>query len=502
MTFKTDKWGTLIPEQSPEAEFTIEHRTSEIRDQKGELVVILEMELRDYPSRIGVFKLENLVFKSVDGQNSVRLQDLVPFSDTKILINKVRKNNYSSNPVNHEVSAPPMETGLDIGVLFHELGHAVQDTDERWSKYRFTNGIYAASVRNYPQTSLFDAIGLLESMKTDELLTAVDPDVAQQLINNRNEFSKESKVGSWRDGGYNFHEQKIKLQDDFLSEHFGATKVDLDSWISRLVAGDDTAFEEMKQVGIFLTSIEDCSYLKSDDVQLKTVQEQIKNDPNELRRVQIDALRQLRDALFVPLGDDTARQNIWIRIKKPSDEMVFAEANTDFSRGLTFNFPIRLTASLEDYSDFIRQTDELDEKHIQASEAYKLRNQAQDQLYRRTLELFLANEQPLIVDLDRPHKMIERDATRRALVWLRELKQKYSIDLTGAISGNSIAAHWQDSVSELGEEERSEYEQQIEKFDANPSISADLFLALRTYDAGKGQMKKEEKRKIKVPKKL
>ncbi len=502
MMSRTDEWGTPLPEQGPEAEFTIEHRTSEIRDQKGELVVTLEMELRDYPSRLETFQLENLVFKSLDGQKNIRLQDLVPFGETKILISKTRINNYHCNPIKNIVLGPPLETGLDIGILFHELGHAIQDTEEYWFKYRNGYEVDASKVRNHPQSSLLGAINLLKLMKADGSLIATNKETAQQLINNRDEIIKESETGSWRDAGYDIHEQKMNLQNNFLSEHFGATKVDLESWISRLVAGDDSAFEEMKQVGIFLTSIEDHSYLEPDDDQLRIIQEQIKNDAKELLRVQIDALRQLSDSLLVPLDDDTIRQHIWISINKPSDDRIFAEVNTEFAKGLAFNFPIRLTASIEEYSDFIRKANELDEEQIRASEAYKSRKESKEQLYQQTLELFLINEEDLVIDLDRPRKMMERDATRRALVWIRELKQNYGIDLTGMMNGAGITTNLMNKFEGLSEEEIQEYTREIEKFDANPSISGDLFLALRTHGAGKGQMKKEEKRKISVPEKI
>jgi DsbC/DsbD-like thiol-disulfide interchange protein len=139
---------------------------------------------------------------------------------------------------------------------------------------------------------------------------------------------------------------------------------------------------------------------------------------------------------------------------------------------------------------------ELEEKQIKLARAYKQLQADNERLYQNTLDLFLANEDALARDLERPRKMIERDATRRALVWLRELKQKHGIDLTGIFEFSEA------SNARLNLAERDVELEVIESLENAPSISKDLFASLRTYKAGKGQMTKQEKRKISRPKNL
>jgi hypothetical protein len=488
--------------ENPESEFKIEHRTTILRDQQGKPVAELNYELRDDLSHLGVWTLEKLSFKSPDGNREIRLDEILLVGETKILISKVRLENYHYSPVESSVLAPPLESGLDIGVLLHELGHAVQSREEQWQKYSAGYEIRASSVRKYPESALLDAINALEKLRDEESLVAVPSEVAQELIENKNIFLKADRSTNWREGGHSAFEEQMKLKDEFIHEHFPATKQDLDGWINTLESGDETVLEELKRVGIFLSSLEDRTFvpdyhdLDQHDSSSDADRAKILKDPQEMRRIQIDVLRQLRDALFSEPNDETPESNALFYIPRPHGDQVFVEFTVDSHHRIRANIPFRLTATQDEYQEFARQMSELEEKQIKLARAYKQLQADNERLYQNTLDLFLANEDVLARDLERPRKMIERDATRRALVWLRELKQKHGIDLTGIFEFSEA------SNARLNLAERDVELEVIESLENAPSISKDLFASLRTYKAGKGQMTKQEKRKISRPKNL
>ena len=96
---------------------------------------------------------------------------------------------------------------------------------------------------------------------------------------------------------------------------------------------------------------------------------------------------------------------------------------------------------------------------------------------------FTNNNADLIEEFKRPRRLEERDATRRALVWMRNLKQEFDIDLL------------QDVVTELT------WDTVTPGCLGVTNAPAELNKALTTYSAASRQMKRG-KLKPKLPEKL
>ncbi len=125
----------------------------EYRDVEGRLLGRAELELeseeteippkkksKDLPVRGHILK-QFLLHGEKDGQpTSVDMLQLARRLDTKVLMTSSRQYNYEYNHDARIATVPPLETLTDVGIFLHELGHAEQEGEDRFSVLTYLYG--------------------------------------------------------------------------------------------------------------------------------------------------------------------------------------------------------------------------------------------------------------------------------------------------------------------------------------------------------------------------
>lgn len=457
-----EQWKMPGSEREKDREKEAERRTFEYRDRQNNLIGSAELELA--PEEVEVpldaygkkekgrgRELKSFVLRGKKGgsETSVDVIALINRHKTKIIVANERLDNYAYlDKANEAVVASP-QTPLDIGVMFHELGHADQHHEERFDA---VTPMYESG-----KSATADVLGTFADVrqKVEAVIAAVpeaarmlNPETMQELESMQRE---KNRLWDKRDG----IEERLSAQkaerDRVVQEALGraltgalpegfAADVERtfnalgENWDENMSQekGDEyvaalekagirfgpepaLAAEKPKNTRRFISFADDGEPAKSEKPFLA------RSEVKGVEQARILTQRFRNGVNSQETQMSYAAENGRLEVSLP-----FPDGSTYWNRKLRLELPM----SPEDHAAFDAAREAADAS-VAATER---------QLADAVAELTAAGNayrervgrSNLADILKLPQRMLERDATRRAYQWLRLIRQEAGIDLFAA----------------------------------------------------------------------
>ncbi|MBU1032430.1 MAG: hypothetical protein ABII13_05440, partial [Patescibacteria group bacterium] len=353
--------------------------------------------------------------------------------DVKIVVAAKRLETYSYLYEKKQVNAPPLETPLDIAVVLHELGHADQHEDERFKEII---PLYYFAQQSRPLGDLHKVAEAIPEARSEEVKGGIE-----RLIQEAEELDKDiphlkKRLASLERGKKTAARKSLeKLAGVSAREMEEISKACLEE-ITKLPKDEreDKKTEVIRKV--VLDGMKDKGFKFSKETKRKLnllTEEELSALEDDVGWFSIDYEVPLADLPLIPEGyisDWTDADNIGQKMF--SEETV--SRHEPKTKTLTLEFPVhffydfgdeKLRGVLE-ITDVSEDAYHSHEKNIRSfdEKAAQVKHEIATQADRlRKLKEAVDDIQSL------PQRMMERDATRRALQWMKKLRQDSGIDL-------------------------------------------------------------------------
>ncbi|MBI2483063.1 hypothetical protein HYV74_02680 [Candidatus Uhrbacteria bacterium] len=446
----------------PESESEIIRRTVEYRDAHGTLqcTAELEYERKDRPVAEMVerktgdnTKSEQIAWGRAQRVRSLvlvrpgtseRVDLLAMANPHKVPVYQVteRLGNYWYDLLGKEVVVPPLETPVDIATLLHELGHADQYQDPRlqelvisarWDQPKIPSLNHVNHARDVRAT-----LAALPSTLVGELPDAAALDAVEAAVQREDDYQKEMRAEE------NQMEQQVRratrmLQAIATRELFSPEA--RDAMVHRWEAteeqerqrfqGDDAGWWEFQQEDLgwwqfkqsIVADLELSGFVFAESLGKEGA---LQTDRSPLSRESIgsvdDARQLLRTLTMLSTLNATHERRdgkIWIQYTMPG----FVQF---------MGVMIRLCVGDDpQYQDLVREQAAAEAK----MEDWDRREPERKAKLEMLREDFATQWRAAKLDhlLELPTRIKERDATRRAFQWMREIRTEHGIDLTAPV---------------------------------------------------------------------
>lgn len=460
-------------------------------DEKGELICSAVIEFEKFRDEAGK-RVRSLVLKGeLDGRpTEVDLMEMTDAikNEVSMVMSKERLPNYHYNSVDKITFVPPLETALDLAVALHELGHAGQFHDERFAPL---NKLYGLEKREKP---LLDKIATVRATipEIQEFITEKDLVMISSMSDTISQRNIELMKLNSRANVLQTQEttNRFLYIDDLLDSRLEELTSLYEEAYSRLRSIPKDAPEykdtEKNEIAKLIKKMEKMGFIfakKQEDPSISDTPFLSKDDITSIEWV--NKLTQITFSSYYILGDkylDSEKKlTSFHRLTSPDRETILVIVASRVSK--------------EKYEKYAAEQKNL-ERDINKIKQEKLVIEEE----KKRLQIAKENimDSLHIKDLPAlPTRMMERDATRRAFQWMRELRQKYGIDLF-----KSVRVKQGEHLPEIRRIEEEcetsitaglkEGEEKIIRTDAK----RDLSIALKTYRAGTKEMLKKYKRRI------
>lgn len=407
-----------IKEQEP-----ITRREFDYRDKNGKLigVAILELENELLPAAFPTNEgepgkariLKSFVLKGEKAGKPTEI-DMLAFLGTRekrlaVHVAEQDLKNYCYQDESKRVTIPPLESPIDVAVALHEFGHAEQWNEERFKKITPLYGFF----KNPPKSSK-ELKTILEAVpEGQKLLPEHSLEVLEAAEESRDDTRKKLDALS---------EQIDKLKKENREQEDKLVQRALKDVINESYKQYETAWEALtpekkNQPGAERQEVEKIiKYLESQGIKFpETTSVENEETPpfsmETLHRV-ISNLGNARLDKKQPFSDSGEKMNLELNIRMSGDE------------------PPRIVKMEIDTApkdaEFYKKTIAVQKTQIDSLISDERETGESAQKYTDIVKKRLAKLEDLI---KLPGRMMERDATRRAFQWLRELRQKHGIDL-------------------------------------------------------------------------
>lgn len=503
MSFESPARKTERPEPSPEREPI--RKEYEYRDSEGRLLgrAVIELDPEEHLVRyrtrekrtqgmartLRSFMLEG----EKDGRpTSIDVLKLANPHGIEVLVADERLENYGHFDADKLAVVPPLETALDVGTALHELGHAGQYRDERFEKitplYNVAKMLSARGAGPYlrlkrPLQFILEAVP-----EAKEIVDAEEIGQLDRLEKRRGELKAEIKAADKKRRSAEAHLAGLlqraagRAINRLVPENeMGGLVADMVNSIEQ--RPDDEAHARRKREAV-VRALEKAGFRfrsedepENGDLAKAIPREKLLDGTAHLEHLALSPVFYLLGGEFRVVRLEGRKLRVTMSMPKAvTDSEESAEA------------VLELELSEEDDGEF--------EKQRQKTETVlRETNKLGLESGREILRLEEAQEELMramrIEDiLNLPTKLMERDATRRAFQWLREVRQKAGTDLLKRmkvpLEATLIGEACESSVVEGAQALAKGREDRI----VETGIVEDLRNALATYRADKFRMKK------------
>jgi hypothetical protein len=389
----------------------------EITNAAGEKICTVGIEFLERANSAGERLATKIEISNPKTGEQINLAELVSIPDVLIYLGDKQPLDASHFDIRkREVHSSLPKNAFDFAVLLHELGHADQMHEEKWQDL----GTFARMGSVVLSPNDFEAIFSYLKISSSEdygTLGILKPEVVTEaliLLDRYREVTKALQLIEHRND--QVVRQAKQQEEKFFLDRFKVSPDEINRWVvecakSKSESEKEAVVDQMRAAGVLIDQVE---FFPEDegsaDVDLAT-----------RRQMVMDRLSKLID-----------RQDLEVVVDFPEEDLDLAVAQVilDIDNGRQLLLPIVIKASqaeIRDYQDqqedLRRQNDQLSEKMgILRAKIAKIKNED-------VQKWFKANLADLKEEARRPRRLEERDATRRALIWLRQLKQEFGIDL-------------------------------------------------------------------------
>lgn len=484
-------------EKTPEILEKGERRSFDIKNVKGEIVCRVEgtffltqddgslvsEKLKAYANRYGdpstkFFSVRDILFASPTGNDEpVPFSVICPTSNISIFVPDKRLENYCHGS-NEEiwgkmVIVPPPETANDLGVWFHEFGHEDQAQEETYRELNkhdyLEEGALSELFPPYFRHNLSKIYKTLQEIPgafTNGQLSLADRDLMEKFIERQNTLEEQAK----------------NLREEFSSLRERAQK---EMWSFFLGHTGDIASLEFAAETIHISEAQmddsgQVAWEPEEEESFDDVREEI---ADYLRERLMGAQKTISsggvisvDAIKIGVG--------WNQEKARAEaDLLFTDESKQM--GVTVFLPSNVTR--ENVQGFHNTLNKLHGEWEQLEQTKGKKLQEDDGVLREELHMFLDDRKNTIQnEILRPRRLLEQDATRRALAWVMKLYREHGINLLQEFSTEDVKGGYSAGVPFRVNRDEKEV----------ATIRDGLRAALRSYGADYPQMKPERPTKI------
>lgn len=499
--------GGKTPESREEERVT---REFEYRDSKGNLLGrgVAELGTEEFDADFRTLEgetgkareLRSFVILGEKDGNPVEIDLLSLFNphDVKVLVATEHLENYSYSDERKRVLAPPLETPLDVGVLLHELGHADQYHEERFKEivrlyrkekdlrggkvcYDKIMDILSEVIRAVPEVAqVMDEEGLEQLRRLD--VKRRETFDARREINRRMDAldRREAQLMPKTFAAMlekalpldTFEEEAVILDED-IADHEGDTAYAA-ARLEKMLQGLEAAGFRFHDAEVRDVEIGD-GLTKT---LVPMTRERTKRDVRTMTGV-VHHVTKSASAFDTEYEYDADRNMLRIRFE-PTSSPELCGMHVD----------LELEMSVDTYEDVMSELDAI------AAEIKEL--EAKTDAIIRTVRSGEAAQVTLIRHMNIrdiasvPTRMMERDATRRALQWLRKVRREVGVDFLARHEVRAeTAIQWRYRVPTC----EDSVDQNLHTEDVRTiqtTVREDLKAALRTYGADKSRLFKPD----------
>lgn len=430
-------------------------RSFEYRDADGNLLGVAEVALGAETVEIpyaavtegekaeGRQLLSFVLRGEKDGEaTEIDMLELANRHGVEVVSSEARLVNYAYSNAKKRAIVPPLETPLDIGVFLHELGHADQCHEDRFEKImplyghsrQASDGGIKLSYGSMKELveAVVDAVPEAAIAFDDESMAQLDTLEARRQETVARKSAAEKDLEAWErqraDALGEMIEEALQDQLDigaFLRRCDAAAKSEGD--VPPLVASPEARElrETLKRAG-FMFMEQAAASLKEVSGSADERQFPAERGSTSLLMPEgsLTGAAQIREMLAqAVLNVDAAEADIFY---DAADETLTLRAPVP-QNGKHPSVLVRLHVDGETFARYARGR-EIDDREIRGLEKKVDAHYADAKDYQLAQEVFMDHiDVRAIAAL--PKKMIERDATRRALQWLRTVRIGAGVDL-------------------------------------------------------------------------
>lgn len=397
-------------------------RIIEIVNSSGEKMCQVKIEAGDEINEDGDCLVTDFELQYFGSEFGVKLSELVDLSKIKIYFSSKREvgKSYYNNKTKEIFSVFP-KNASDVATILHELGHAQQMQEVGWQKVNAFSGLKVSMFTPDDFENIFGILAIMEKYQAIGILSEEAKLESQDILKKHQEFRSsltaleiENKLQV--DGAR-------RLEHQFTWQHVGFTASDLVRWQveydqAQTSPDQEKVVTEMRSAGLLIDKTE--------------VIDEENPDEQSHRQLAFEQFGKIAARLIHQKSGETLVDGFDVMIDFSEDhpetaiaQLIFFDLETESEvlLPITFKVASEEIKAFQDQDAEFRQKDEtLLEKIAVIEDKIKL-------LKEEIETWFIGNEADLVEEFKRPRRLEERDATRRALVWMRKLKQDFDIDL-------------------------------------------------------------------------
>ncbi|MBU1032428.1 MAG: hypothetical protein ABII13_05450 [Patescibacteria group bacterium] len=376
-------------------------------------------------------ELRTLILKRESGGQTIEV-DLLELAKAKengvkIVVAERRLENYLCNFDENRVDVPPLETPVDLAIFLHELGHADQIKDER---FREIKTLYPLPKRS---RSLDDLQKVVEAVPEAQAV-GVEGGI-EMLIQEEKQIKND--ISRLRERIVDIEGERATAFRKSLETFAGFSSKDLDE-IGRVCLQELEKLpnEEYEKKSPEVVREFVLERLKDKGFMFAT--EQLPKREEDITEIEHPFLaepkkKQITDLPLVPQDSVTD----WADAGKIGRNAFGGESELRYmpeAKMLILQFPVHGTmdSPTEEFRGMLEIANITEDAYRQQEDQLQVFDDRKKQLQQELekLEHRLGElEEPIENIRALPKRMMERDATRRALQWMRALRQVSNIDL-------------------------------------------------------------------------
>lgn len=478
--------------------------TYEYRDAEGKLICTAEAEYgplgpddaKDFDANdLGTEKISGRLLKSlrlVGEKGEIDLVELAQASDIKIIVSDKRLGNYefrekAEKPAesaggyvekSDRVLVPPLENLLDVGIALHELGHAAQYKDEAFSGIKDLYAVGKDPIGSVSLSRLDEIKAALPETRTLAPMLAELKSLREELEGKTAEIrDKKSEISSiesrlkkdvakFMDRTLPFSQELKEVSYDSKPEarkaleKMGFMVSDVVAVAPKKMSGGGFTFGKSDRKGK-----SELPSLNEDDLSaggLSVIETALfRSFPIEEAQIDYDpGARSLSLKLPAPFSYGTERKSVSLKVPYPPEDFAALQEIRNAASEKIGAVQAEISRLEEDVAAARKGLESID-----ASGEFKKLAKA-------------------------PQRILERDATRRAFLWLRKVKQVTGADIFRQVKAEAAQLDILDNKKEgEGCEGSMAVEAAGAEIDGLVSAKDYLATAYGTYGATLGEMR-------------
>ncbi len=417
----------------------IESLTSELFNSEGKPIGICETESEVIPSPyeempwLAQRKIKKMVIASLDGRKFDIMQRCC--SDDVTVLSAI-SNNYFYYLEQNTVTCPPSDKPVNIAVLLHELGHAKQHTESRFEDIaRFNNA------GNVPSPEVLERV-VKEIPQVRAVISDEDITAWSQFTQELRE-AQQNQADLIADAELRKYGKEISLREAYLETMRSSGVVESlqnlvknvdEEWTRRIAVGAPP--EEMAAVWAEISQkiTDECERLGlmfddsppaiADDPNLETAPS-VRYASRGLKKYEVPF--QLKSILAA--FNDTPIIKSINPSREGDQEMILVTIPAQIN-GQQKNLFFRIYVNAE--TEEAKQLEKCQNDLWDDESALTLARQHLDERVRQIQAEAEQTWNRVNNALRLPQRMLERDATRRALQWMHDIRLETGVDLIGS----------------------------------------------------------------------